>query len=211
MRARLTRPALAAAAVSLVATAGLAGAAPAAKPVCNLIKDDKGDGTAFLIGSGTPSDPAWDIVSADIASDGSKLTTVIRVDQLAESAPTSPGGVQWRFNFTVGDAALYTSVRADTLLGVTGSYGYVDTISETLGSATPILDTKKNEVRLTVPLGGFREVASIKKTGTSLGGLEATAGRFYNLGAVTASEPSDRADGAASYVTGTRSCVVVGK
>lgn len=209
MRARLLRPALAAGLLGLVATAGLAGAAT--KPVCNLLKDDKGDGTAFLVGDGTPSDPAWDIVSADIASSGSKLTTVIRVDELATAAATSPGGVQWRFNFTVGDVSLYTSVRADTLLGITGSYGYVSTISETLGQATPVLDTAKNEVRITVPLSGFSSVAPIKKTGTSLGSLEATAGRFYNLGAVTASEPSDSADGASSYVTGTRSCVVVGK
>lgn len=210
MRARLLRPALFAGLLGVVTVAGLAGAATP-KPICNLLKDDKGDGTANIVADGTPSDPAWDILSADIATDGSKLTTVIRVDRLATSAPTSPGGVQWRFNFTVGDASLYTSVRADTLLGVTGSYGYVDTISETLGEATPVLDTKKNEVRITVPLGGFSQVASIKRAGTSLGGLEATAGRFYNLGAVTASEPSDSADGASSYVTGTRSCVAVGK
>lgn len=205
------RTSLALAAVTSLALGGAAVAAPKAKPVCNLLKDDKGDGTAFLVGSGTPSDPAWDIVSADIASDGSKLTTVVRVDKLATSAPTSPGGVQWRFNFTVGDATLYTSVRADTALGVTGSYGYVENISMTLGTATPVLDTAKNEVRITVPLSGFSEQAVIKKTGTTLGGLSASAGRFYNLGAVTASEPSDTATGAGSYVTGTKSCVVPGK
>jgi hypothetical protein len=124
---------------------------------------------------------------------------------------TSPGGVQWRFNFSVGDADLYTSVRADTALGVTGSYGYVGNISMTLGTAEPILDMAKNEVRITVPLSGFSEQAVIKKTGTKLANLNASAGRFYNLGAVTGSEPSDVAEGGTSYVTGTKSCVAVGK
>lgn len=212
MHARLSRPALLVALGGVLGTAGLAAAAPAPKPVCNILKDGKGDGTAnIVLNDGTPSDPAWDIVSADIASDGSKLTTVVRVDKLAESAATSPGGVQWRFNFEVGGAQLYTQVVADTIEGVTGSYGYVENISMTLGNAAPVLDTKKNEVRLTVPLSGFSAQASIKRTGTSLTGLNATAGRFYNLGAVTGSEPSDTAEGATSYVTGTRSCVAVGK
>lgn len=197
-------------ALSVVAAGGALAVPP--KPACNLVQDAKGDGTAnILLDEGTPNDPAWDILSADIASDGSKLTTVVRVDKLAKSASSSPMGIQWRFNFTVGDQALYTSVRSDTLFGVSGSYGYVDGISRTIAKVDPVLDMDKNEVRITVPLSGFAERVKIEKTGTKLMGLSASAGRFYNLGAVTGSEPSDRAEGARSYSTGTKSCVAVGK
>ena len=207
-----TRPALAVAVVSALLSAGAATAAPAAKPVCNLVKDAAGDGTGTLLLEGAgPNDGAWDIVSADVASSGSKLTTVIRVAELAESAATSPGGVQWRFNFSVGDAVLYTQVKADTVLGTSASYGYVDTISNTLGDAGFVLDTKKNEVRVTVPLSGFSAQAKIAKAGTALTEISATAGRYYNLGAVTASEASDSAPTSAGYKTGAPSCVVVGK
>ena len=205
------RPALALAVLPALLAGGAAVAAPTPKPVCNLIKDAAGDGTATLLVDGGPNEDAWDIVSADVASSGSKLTTVIRVAALAESATTSPGGVQWRFNFSVGDAQLYTQVTADALLGTSASYGYVDTISNTLGDAGFVLDTKKNEVRVTVPLSGFSEQAKIAKVGTALTELDATAGRYYNLGAVTASEASDSAPGTGRYKTGTTSCVVVGK
>lgn len=211
MSARAVRVAITAAfSLSLGAASGALAAPP--KPACNLVQDVKGDGTAnILLDEGTPNDPAWDIISADIASDGSKLTTVVRVDKLAKSASSSPTGIQWRFNFTVGEESLYTSVRSDTVFGVSGSYGYVDGISRTIAKVDPVLDMDKNEVRITVPLSGFAERVKINKTGTKLTGLSASAGRFYNFGAVTGSEPSDRAEGPRSYSTGTKSCVAVGK
>lgn len=70
MRARLLRPALTAGLLGVLATAGLAGAAPA-KPVCNLVQDVKGDGTGFLLTDQDylPNNSNLDLISGDIATD----------------------------------------------------------------------------------------------------------------------------------------------
>ena len=200
------RPVLAVAVcAALAAGTGIAAAAPA--PVCNLITDAKGDGTAtILTDEGGPNDPSWDILSADVASTKKGLTTVIRVDKLAASALTSPGGVQWRVNFTAGDKQLFTQV-VSTRSGLVGRYGYVDTLSRSLGGAPATVDMAKNEIRITVPDKGFAAQATIKKVGTTLTDMTATAGRYYDLVAVTGSEPSDGTEVGKSYTTGTASCV----
>lgn len=211
---RITRPALTLALAASFLATGVASAAkkPAAKPVCHLVTDAKGDGTGNIVGApGTPNDPAWDIVSADVASKGDMLTAVIRVDKLAKSAATSPTGIQWRMDFTVGGVKLFTQVVQDTVLGLSGTYGYVTTISNSLGTATPTLDLAKNEVRLSVPLSAFASKAAIKPIGGKLEDIAASAGRFYDLGAVTASDQSDDAAASKLYVTGSASCVAVGK
>lgn len=204
------RPVLAVAVcAALAAGTGIAAAAPAA--ACNLLKDAKGDGTALLVlPSGGPSDGAWDILSADLASTKKGLTTVVRVDKLAQTAATSPTGVHWRVDFKVGDVELYTSVVADAVDGLSGNFGYIDPdtgVGSSLGGAAPVLDMAKNEVRITVPDKAFGARATLKKAGTQLTGLAATAGRFYNFGAVTLSEGTDSAATEASYTTGTPSCV----
>lgn len=214
------RPALALALCATVIGAGVAGAAPKAKPkakpkpvppVCNLVVDDKGDATAGVLSASNV--PAWDIVSADLATDAKTLTTVIRVDKLAKSSNDSPLGSQWRFDFFVGDKHLYTQATS-TPFGDKFGFGYTDTTSHGVAAAgaTGVFDLATSEVRVSVPLSGVESQAKITP-GTAVTGLAAQAGDYINTagGSPSLSNAADDATGAKPYAAGAPSCVAVGK
>jgi hypothetical protein len=226
MKSQLT---LLAAAAVLVAGAGYASAAPqpAAKPVCNLIQDAKGDSGI----SPAPGADGDDIVSADIASDATTITAVLRVAALSANDPQAPLGRSYSVLFTAPGSAdlLYLSARAYPQ-GTKFIYGYqaVDatgvTTNYTLGEATGTLDTAKGEVHVSAPVKALADGAKAKLgPGAKLSALSATVDRIYGQGVVPSQNVGpqrvplggftlqfDNAAGG-SYLMGTPSCVAIGK
>ena len=211
------RPVLALGVCAALAVAtGVAAAAPKAKPVCNLLTDAAGDANGSFLAEdgvpGAPSEDAVDIVSADIASTKKVVTTVLRVKKLAASSPTAPGGLHWKFFFTVGETLVYTQAVAPAGGAVTYTYGTIDGTTGTstsLGSASGVLDLAKNEVRITVPASALPETP---KLGSKITELAPNAGRFVgNEAALTFSDSTDMATSSKSYTAGAPSCVVPGK
>lgn len=180
--------------------------------VCNLAMDPKGDATQFYIlpeGS-APNEPAIDIVSADVATKGKQMTTVLRVDKLAKSAPTSPLGFVWYTYFDVEGVSFYTQTKADPT-GDTYSVGYVspDTGLRTSladSAATGIIDTDRNEIRVTFNIAQLDSQAKLKPGG-KVSGIRG----LTNRSAIRIVLQSDEAIGTRTYIEGTPSCVTVGK
>jgi hypothetical protein len=210
MRVRL----LTAVAVCAALTGGSAAlAAPAAKPACNLVQDEKGDGTGFVQTDQDylPNDPNLDLVSGDIASTAKVITAVIRTDAQSLSDTSAPTGRAYYANFTVGAVELFLSAALDEAGAATYSAGYIDTTRTGLGAVTGTVDVAKKEVRITAPISIFAEQASIKP-GTKITDLNLLAQRYVGNRSVGGATPSaDEALGGKTYVSGSRSCVVVGK
>ena len=204
-------------ATSLVAAVALGGGATAApaKPACNLMTDPKGD-ASFL--DTLPNDRSLDIVSADVATDAKTLTGVVRVDAFSGVSPTSPLGRGYYvlFNAPKAEFPIYLNVQITPDLTSfewgtretlpSGSGRYVEQ-----GTATGVVDTAKNELRISVPL---KDVAAVTKLtpGTKLTALTANSTSLIG----TSRTPSlvatvDDAAGTKPYVVGTKSCVVPGK
>jgi hypothetical protein len=214
--------ALIALAVTAVA-AGSAHAAPKPKPkpkpkVCNLVLDAKGDADAAPLGAAASpagNEPAYDIVSGDIASDAKTVTAVIRVAKLAKTTTNSPTGLQWRMDFAVSGLAHVLFLQGGTSPAKDNfSFGWVDTTSHafTGTGVTGMIDLAKNEVRISAPI--VNAVAEGKiPPGAKISGISVSAGRYYNTagGNPSLSEATDTADAAKSYTAGDPSCVTVGK
>jgi hypothetical protein len=170
-------------------------------PVCKLVKAQPGG----------VSDQSLDITSADVASNATTLTSVIRVVKLSAgtSDTATPTGREWDMNFTV-------SGKEVTLQVYDGPFGAV------AGTGTPTLDTAKNEVRINVSLADLASklgvqiknkssvltnfVVTSKSTveGPAIPGVIG-AGTYFQTG------QTDRATSPAKYTAGASSCVVVGK
>ncbi|HVE63745.1 MAG TPA: hypothetical protein VNB94_08100 [Mycobacteriales bacterium] len=183
-----------------------------APPVCNLVQDAKGDATQlYVLGEGSvPNEPALDIVTADVASNGKQMTTVLRVDKLARNSSGSPYGNIWYAYFNVGGIDFYTQAQSP-LTGDVFTVGYVapDTGLRTAlpdNAATGVLDMDKNEVRVTFNLAQLTPQATAKP-GSKITGLRGLS----NRSAVRVVLQSDEAIGAKSYIEGSPSCVAVGK
>jgi hypothetical protein len=229
MKARVI---LLSASLTLMGCAGIASAAPKApaKPVCNLMPDAKGD-AAYAVVPGADGD---DILSADLATDATTITGVVRVAALATPDPQAPLGRNFTVLFTAPKSAdlLFMSARTYPQ-GAKFVYGYqaVDptngvNTNYALGDATGVIDTAKAEVHISVPIKGFVDGAKAKLApGAKLAGLTATIDRIAGQGFVPSQVfvpgtprapvggfllPFDDAAGA-PYVMGTPSCVVVGK
>ena len=209
------RPLLASAVIGVVAMTGALHAATAKAPACNLVSDASGDanGTFLQEGiAGAPSEDAVDIVSGDLATKGKKLTTVLRVKKLATSSPTAPGGLHWKFFFSVNGTQIFTQAIAAAGAAPTFTFGTIDGTtgtSKSLGDAEGVIDTAKNEVRITVSTSALPESV---KSGTKIDTFAPNAGRFVgndNVG--TFSDSTDLASSDRTYVAGAPSCVTVGK
>lgn len=216
---RVTRPVLClTVAVALVA-AGSASAATKPKPkpksvppVCNLVVDPAGDANGTFLRDGVmpSSEDGVDIVSADVATDAKVLTTVIRVKKLTTSSASAPGGLHWKFFFTVDEVKIYTQAVAATGANPIFRFGTIDGTSGTsksLGEAPGVLDVAKNEVRVSVPLSALPATV---KAGTKINTFDLSAGRYYSAG-VSLSDATDAAASEKTYVAGALSCVTPGK
>lgn len=118
-------------------TAAKPAAKPAATKVCDLVKATAKDQNS--------TDPNLHVISADVATSGNLLTSVIRVQHLTEGIDTSsPGGLTWMFSFQVG-------VTRPVDLSV--SYSPVFGAFDPNGMATKItLDTATNSIYYTTTL-----------------------------------------------------------
>jgi hypothetical protein len=212
-----------AAAVSLLA-AGSALAAP--KASCNLIEDEKGDTFAIRtqdsFGAYGPQENALDIVSGDLASDGTVLTAVLRVEKLALSTATAPNGISFRVQFAHDgldeDTVLYVDARASggSTVFTAGSRNATTNVSTKLADATGVFDEGKNEVRIHAPLKVFAGLGGGITTSTrlTLADLDQTSSRFVGTNPVTGAGTAVFADVTRSdktYKVGSPSCVVPGK
>lgn len=132
-----TRSTAVTAVLALLFVVPSATAAPRPKPkppVCNLALDVVD----------VPDSPSLDVLSADVATDATRLTSVIRVKNLAAGLdPRVVAGRKWVMTFSVGEKTiiLYT---VDGVLGAHALGGSPEAVVK--------LDMAKNEVRYTTPL-----------------------------------------------------------
>jgi hypothetical protein len=178
------------AAVLLVPLLGsVAGAAP--RPYCHVLRDELRDtGQQETVADGTTSDV--DLVGGDLATDATRLTAVIRLRDLTPDDPTAAyQGKTYELWFDL-DAERHYFFEASFNSDTSGfrlnkaSSGWVRPEDERTGAygepqvwlvaqAAGVVDTKANEIRLTVPLKVF---------GLSRAGLRKGT-RLFNLGAYT--------------------------
>jgi hypothetical protein len=206
-----------------VILAGAAVAAPKAQPVCNLVEDAKDDTFALryqetihdLGGPGLygPAEPALDIVSADVATDAKTITAVLRLNKLAKTASSAPGGLSYRVQFSApgeSDENMYLSASttgtADTFAA--GTRAITANLSTKLTDATGIFDVTKNEIRISVPLATFAAQGVKAGVPLSFAGLDQTSARLTPTGT---SSFADVALSDKTYKVGAPSCVAVGK
>lgn len=196
---------------ALLASAVLAGAvfvgsSQAAGP-CNLIVDPAGDSEY-----GAP----LDITGADIASDGKKVTAVIRLAEVNKSNGSAPTGQGWYFHFQPAGAAtpLFLSAASNLTTSEAFNFGWLDgTINRSLGVATGVFDTARKEIRITAPATSWAERGSLK-SGTKLSAVTATG--YWYIGATVngtgagSLQTGDEAATTKTYNVGDKNCVVVG-
>lgn len=193
----------------LVAT-GLTAGATAAPRSCHLITDARGDAT------GRPpvtmaNDPALDVVSADVASNRTWITAVVRV--AAVQPPPRPAEEQlWQVSFTIGSTHYY--LRAQTVRGeLVGWVGTMDAEGFQVGvpeKARAVSDPRKHEIRITAPIAGFTLDAALRP-GQVLRQLTAETYQVRQAANVTLLKGIDGAKTSRTYAAGTPSCVVVGR
>ena len=181
------------------------------KKVCTLVQDIKDDAreTPLAIGSTGPNEPGADVIVGDFATNKTHVTGVIKVDKLVTESSTAPNGLGWIFFFNVGEHRFYLRASNSKSAGAARDFGYMENGHKRLGDATAVLDTAKNEVRITAPLQPFTSRTAIP-AGKKIEKLEAWGFRHMGPGY----DPGWRADVATStrvYAAGQPSCVVVGK
>ena len=177
-----------------VAAADAAPRKPAPKkPTCKLINDRAGDAVAPA--APVPNDPNLDILSADVATDATRLTAVIRVASLSGEGSTSPTGRSYSLVFN----AKGTIVSVDGIVGPTGTTWFS-------GKGTGTVDPAKKEVRIHVPLSALSVPI---KPGDKLLDVKAQTWRWVHGTRVVLGNV-DTATTATGYTAGWPSCVKVG-
>lgn len=199
-------------AVSLAAAGSVSAATrPKPKPVCKLITDATGDASLTTAAPIPPNEPGLDITSADLAANAKVLTGVLRLASLGapSSAPLGYSGVLY-FNVPTSDNPLYFRYATSPVGGTTAEFGWDNPDPDggltPLGDAAVVVDQAKKEIRMSAPLKGFADQASIK-LGTKITGMTANTSRDLVALLVYA----DLAEGSKSYVVGQPSCVTPGK
>ena len=166
---------------------------PKPKPVCNLIVDAKGDAVAPA--APMPNDPNLDILSADIATNATTLTAVLRIADLSGKGDTSPTGRAYTFVFTARGHVV-------SVEGIVGPSG----VTWAGGKGSGTIDSKKNEVRVHIPLSTLPVQV---KAGDKLNGLKAHTWRWVHGTRVVIGNVDTGVTNTA-YTAGAPSCVKVG-
>jgi hypothetical protein len=189
-KALIVRGVVAATALFLAAPSWAATAAPqrTVKPVCHLVTDPAGDATGTGTPVTAPNDPDLDIVGADIATNSSTLTAVVRLAAVAPSDSTAPTGMEYQVVFAVGT----TTMAVDAVIAPNGT-------SWAAGKGKGVVNAAKKEIHISVPLSTLPKI-----TGIGARTYRAVANDQILLGNV------DKADGASTYLAGQPSCVKVG-
>lgn len=211
---------LAAAVVAAVAAAPAAHAAPKkrpAPPVCNLVVDKTGDVSRKFQGVDVfPGDQGLDIASADIVTDATRITAVIRL----AAAPTSSMLYGKRFTMQMNVAGFANPLVLSAVIpqsgGPTYTFGYYGA-NPTTGSAaynefTPAAG-KIEGTTLTIGaslanIASKPELGTIRP-GTKISGLQAGTSRRMHpvtFAPATAYSADDASTGTV-YVAGSKSCV----
>lgn len=219
---KLARPALCLALVASVAAAGAAGAVtkpkPKPKPVCNLVKDPAGDASAQ---PPLPNDDSLDIISADVASDAKSFTAVIRVKNVSATGLSQLGGdLQVQFDLAGAVAPVWIGYNNSAYGGQAFQYGVIGQgqagSTAPTGDATGVIDTVKNEIRMTVPVADLNglgkakpgaKVSNINVATSQVAGVAPNPTGVYAFDSL----PVDDAAGTKSYIAGYPSCVKPGK
>lgn len=218
-------------AAALVAVTGMTADAAAPKKVCNLIKDAAADTSD----TPTPGTPSVDVVGADIASNKTKITAVVRVAKLSKTDSGAPFGQAWFFQFVpkglaAPNAFLFLAAYSTPTGGdefIVGrqaphATGAINT-SYKIADASGVFDEAKSEIRITADIASFGEFAKLIKPGTSLGTLTADARQLFGQRAVPSpvaggvlvptgglTFTQDTAVGTKPYAAGAPSCLKVG-
>jgi hypothetical protein len=204
-------------AVAVVSAAAWATPSFAATPQsCKLITDSVGDAQDQPYTTPpSPNQPDLDIVSGDVASDQTSVTTVIRVAHLGTMLESPGTDNQFQFTFRVGKDSravttyAYRGVDAEKFFVGIASEG--SSTNEPLSRATGVFDVVNNEVRVTVPLTEAAHGRIIRRD-TRLTHLGASTWRGYGLESAYTSIATglDTASSSKSYLVGSPSCVAVG-
>jgi hypothetical protein len=169
------------------------------KPVCNLVKDAKGDATD----NGTnavamPNDPNLDIVTADVASNANTVTGVIRLAALDGQGSTAPTGAAYTLSFLVKGTVVvlraYVSPAGESFADGTGK------------ALTGKVDKAKKEIRIHAPIASLPVQFKAKDKVTEIKAQSArwVASSPVSLGLV------DNGISPTTYSAGALSCVKVG-
>jgi hypothetical protein len=218
---RIARPVVCLAAVAALVGAGTAGAAvkkPVVKPVCNLVTDPAGDAS---LQDPLPVDDGEDIVGGDVASDAKNFTAVIRLKDVSSSGLGQLGrDIQMQFDLAGAVAKVWIGYTTSAYGGDAFQYGLIAQgeggVTSPTGDAVGIIDTAKNEIRMTVPVSALNglgkakpgaKVSNISVTGSQLVGLAPNPTGTYGFESLAV----DEAAATKSYVAGQLSCVKPGK
>lgn len=211
-----------------------------AKPVCNIITDPSGDAAFDPAGTGTqtgPQDPNADVLSADISSNASFVTAVIRLKSLAQPDTTWPEAHFYMFSWSVPghSSPVYLGATLDPN-PASAAYGpqfvFGDGGGVPSGSNAVLLyynissakvkgtvDTAKNTITLSVPISQLKGYGTFKP-GTIFQSISVASQQLVNGPVLPTNVPAvggsiawgfadDTATGG-NYVAGTPSCVKPG-
>jgi hypothetical protein len=199
---KLARPAVALATLACLA-GGLHAQAATAKPVCNLLTDDAGDATGFLVtGLPLPNNANLDILSGDIASNAKTVTGVLRLANIGKDS-TSVADTYY-VNFTVGESTYYLAATYD---GTTATYAVGDNSGtggtrHTIAAATGKVDAAKKTVTISTPLSTIGLTSKAVYTD-----INALAQRYIGGAGRGLTPTADDATTDKTYKGGTLSCV----
>lgn len=199
-------------AAALLVAALLASPAGGAPPSCLLVADPKGDLKV--------DDDALDVVSADVASDGTSFTVAIRVADLTTPASTSPAGANYTLSLRLPEARLeFLASLAVThppqyVVRTRSTHGTSDAWLDLAGASvsdrvTGVVDTARDEIRVTVPMADLARYGG--RPGARAESLHVMTWRTVPLVVDTFVASEDWADGTRSYKLGTPSCLTPGR
>lgn len=192
--------------------------AVAAPVSCRIVVDDARD-EMYVYDHDIPVDrPEVDIVSADLATSATHLTTVVRVRALP-AGPTPGTGAFYVFMLWGKEAYVETAVllhsdgTPEGSLRRTPQGGGSARVVETVGPASVVLDRRKGEVRATVPLSLVKPYLDVRKgqrirvrlvRSSIVSPSVGAGGQNVSAGAHGADSAED---GPLTYRAGSRSCV----
>lgn len=185
--------------------------------VCQLVVDERGDARDPKLGA-MADDADFDLLSGDIATNGTTVTALLRLARLPET-PSPLVGTTYRFTFSV-DGGRYVYLSADVAGLATGfsawEHDQASPVGGThrVGVATGVVDTARREVRISTSVTTFSQpiLASSRLTA-----LRMDSSRWYGyggdpiVGRTGTGSRIDEAESPATYRAGTPSCVAVGK
>ncbi len=156
-------------------------------PPCKTIIDPEGD---------SDHGASLDIVSADIASNKSKVTAVFRLASISKTNSDAPTGQGYYFDFNAGgETPIYLSYSV-TPTTETFNYGYVDgNLHRSLGEATGVVDTAKKEIRISAPVGSWTTYGN-PKAGSKITGVVLST--YWVVGAYVTTPVTTGSTGGAS-------------